>query len=252
MSFARSTALATLALAAACSEARTKPIVTAGGDGRSTSASDDSAPERGTSLVRFVNALPGNTDLGLRADQRNLFDKVAYQSVTDYREIGDRRATFSLRDTGDGGELASNSQVMGDGLRYTLIASSDEKGGAILHVVRDELIPAAGKAGIRILHAAAGLEDVDLAIVGENIPVFDRVRFGTEAALWDLEPTTVALEIRSYEGRAGLVRLPIMTLKAGRAYTIILAGVGPGRLATITFDDAPAPTVATVVIVDPR
>lgn len=250
----RFTALTALALAAACSGAQTKaPIVTTSGDGRTVSASGDSAAERGTSFVRFVNAVPGNANLGLQADRRNLFDKVAYKSVTEYQEIGDNRATFSLRDTGDGGELAANSEMMSDGFRYTLIALSDEKGGAVLHVVRDELIPATGKAGIRIFHAAAGLEDVDLAVVGESTPVFDRVRFGTEAAFKDVEPMTVEFEIRSYEGRADLVRLPVMTLKAGRAYTIILAGVGPRGLTAITFDDAPvAPKVAAVVTVDPR
>lgn len=229
-----------------CAGAQTKtPVVTNSDEGKSTSASGDAAAKRGTSFVRFVNALPGSGDLAVTADKRDLFASVGYETVTPYQETSDNIATFSLRAPGNGGELASNSETMTDGYRYTIVALSDEKGGASLRVLRDELVTDSGKARLRMIHAAPGLEDVDFVVQGWKDPVFNNISYSTEAGFKDVDPMTATFEVRRDKGGARLVTVPKMTLKAGRSYTIILTGVSPNKLSIITFDDTVVPGAVT-------
>ncbi len=225
-----------------CSGAQTKtPVVTNSDEGKSTSASGDAAAKRGTSFVRFVNALPGSGAVVMTADTRDLFGGTAYQAVTPYMEMGDNVSIFSLRAPGTGAELATNSETMTDGYRYTIVALSDEKGGASLRVLRDELVPDSGKARLRMIHAAPGLEDVDFVAQGWKDPVFNNISYSTEAGFKDVDPVTATFEIRKDKGGARLVTVPKMVLTAGRSYTIILTGISPDKLSLITFDDTVTP-----------
>ena len=225
-----------------CAGAQTKsPIVTRSEDGKSVSPSGDAAAKRGTSLVRFVNALPGSGKLTVHADERDLFSGIEFKAVTTYQELRDNLTKFPLRRDDAANEMATNSEAMTDGYRYTIVALSDEKGGASLRVFRDEVVPDSGKARIRLIHAAPGLADVDLAVVGQREPLFNDINYSMEAGFKDIDPTTVTFEIRHDKGQANLVRLPKMILAAGRAYTIILTGMAPNKLTAVTFDDTATP-----------
>lgn len=245
----RTLPLATAALLLGCGGAQTKtPVVTNSAEGKSTSASGDAAANRGTSLVRFVNALPGSGDLAITADKRDLFAGIGYQAVTQYLETSDNLSTFSLQAPGNGAELASNSETMTDGYRYTIVALSDEKGGASLRILRDELVADSGKARIRMIHAAPGLEDVDFVAQGWKDPIFNKISYSKEAGFKDVDPITATFEIRRDKGGARLVTVPKMVLTAGRSYTIILTGVAPDKLRIITFDDTVTPRAVTATI----
>ncbi len=239
--------IATAVAVLGCSGAQTKtPVVTRSDEGKSISPSGDSAAKRGTSLVRFVNAVPGSGDLAVSAEKKDLFGNVAFKAVTPYVETTDNLATFVLRTPGNVNEMATNTETMSDGYRYTLVALSNQKGGAALRVLRDELVTNAGKARIRIIHAAPGTAEVDVAVQGERDALFDSIGYANDAGFKEVDPATVTFDIRRDKGGSHLVQLPKMTLSAGRAYTIILTGTGPGKLSAIVFDDAVtgAPAVA--------
>jgi hypothetical protein len=222
----------------ACSGAQTKdPVVTVSDDGKTTSPSGDAAAKRGTSFVRFVNAMPGDAGLNLGAEKGDLFGRVDFKAVTKYLEMGDNLARFSLRATADGNEMATSSEAMSDGFRYTVVGFADSNGVASLRVLRDELVPDSGKARIRVIHAAPGIRDVDLAVQGEREPLFDDINYGTEAGYQDVAPMTATFEIRRDGGNGKVIRLPRMALEAGKAYTIVLTGKAPDQLAAFSFDD---------------
>lgn len=222
----------------ACSGAQTKdPVVTVSDDGKSTSPSGDAAAKRGTSFVRFVNAMPGDAGLNLSGDKGDLFGKVEFKAVTKYLEIDDNLARFSLRQAADGNEMASSNETMSDGFRYTVVGFADGKGSASLRVLRDELQPDSGKVRIRVIHAAPGIPDVDLAIQGHKDLVFNDINYGTEAGFKDIDPMTATFEIRREDGNGKMVRLPKMMLEAGKAYTIVLTGAAAGQLVAFSFDD---------------
>lgn len=237
------------ALLLGCAGTQTKtPVVSKSDDGTSTSASGDAAAKRGTSFVRFVNALPGSGDVVVTADQRDLFGGVGYQAVTPYIEMRDNISTFSLRAPGTSAELATNSETMTDGYRYTIVALSDEKGGASLRVLRDELVADSGKARLRMIHAAPGLEDVDFVAKGWKDPVFNNISYSAEAGFKDVDPITAQFEIRRDKGGARLVTVPKMVLTAGRSYTIVLTGLSPDKLSIITFDDTVTPSAVAAAV----
>lgn len=229
-----------LTILAGCAGAKTKePVVSTTGDGKTTSESGDSAAKRGKSLVRFVNALPGQS-LDLTTEDRATFVNVGFKEVTPYTEIGDNLVKFRVRAADGDSVLAENSETMGDGHRYTVISMPSEDGKVRMRVVRDEVMPDSGKARIRVIQATPGLSDVDVALTGQKDLVFDNIKYGTEAGYKDVTPATATLEFRMGEPPNVTVplRLKTMTLAAGRAYTLVIVGALPRGIQTIVFNDA--------------
>lgn len=231
---------AALVALAACKGAQTKtPVVTTTDNGQSVSPSGDAADRRGTSLARFVNAVPGSSKMTVKADSTALFGDVAYKTVTSYQEVQDNLERFTVQGgNAERAELAGNSEMLADGHRYTIVALRDEQGGAKLRILRDELVPDAGKARIRVIQGAPGLPEVDVAVQGQKDPIFEGVNYASEAGFKDVTPGRTVLEVREEDKSAALKRLPAMSLEVGKSYTIVLTGTA-GRLEAITFEDAP-------------
>ena len=222
--------------AIACRSSKTEqPVQTTTESGKSTSPSGVSADRRGTTLVRVVNALPGKVSVDVAADERVLFSSVGYQDVTDFQELRENVARFVVRPAGKDTLLAENKEVMGDGARYTLVALPDGKGGAQLRVLRDDLVTDPGKTKIRVINAAAGMEDVKVTVQGQKDPLFDNVALGVEAGYKDVEPMTATLVFQPKTGAA--VTIQKMKLDPGRAYTIVLTGAAGRKVETVRFDD---------------
>lgn len=234
-----------LALIAGCAGAKTEqPVVTTSGDGKTTSAAGTEAAKRGKSLVRFVNAVPGETGLDLSADERTTFYNVEFKTVTPYTEIGDNLVKFELRGADSDSVLANNTESMGDGYRYTIVAMPTSDNQYKLRVLRDEVVTDSGKARIRVINAAPGLPDADVLVAGQKDPLFDNVAFGTEAGFKDVAPATATVEIRGNDNPTPPIRLRNVALTSGKAYTIVIAAAKPRGIVAITFNDVVRPTLA--------
>lgn len=228
-----------LALVIGCKGAQTKnPVVTTTDEGQtSASPAGTEVAGRDRSLVRLVNALPSKHHLDIGGDDRTVFAGVSYKDVTPYIEVGDNVVTFRLRNAGTDSALATNTETMKDGFRYTMVALPDDKGGARLILLRDEVVPDAGKARLRVINAAPGVDDADVAIQGQKAALFDNIAYGAEAGYKDLAPMTATIEIRRDVKSGRTVLLKDMQFEAGKAYTIVLTGALPRDIETITFDD---------------
>jgi len=223
--------------ALACSPSKTKaPVETTTDAGKSTSPAGTAAQKRGMTLVRVVNALPGKMKVAVHADDRLLFDHLAYQDVTDYIELKENVAHFTVKPNGKDTVLADNREVMGDGARYTLVALPDGEGGHTLRVLRDELVPDSGKTRIRVINAAPGLQTVKVMVQGQAEPLFSDVALGVEAGYKDVEPTTATLLFQAKPG-APVVRVDRLKLVAGHAYTVVLTGAAGHKVEAVEFDD---------------
>lgn len=223
-------------LALACSPSKTKqPVETQTESGKTTSPSGVSADRRGTTLLRVVNALPGKQSIDVAADARVLFTSVGYQDVTDFQELRDNVAQFTVRPAGKDTVLAENKEVVGDGARYTLVALPDDKGNVLLRVLRDELVTDPAKTKLRVINAAPAMEGVKVTVQGQDTPLFSGIALGTEAGYKDVEPTTATLVFQPKEGVP--LRIDKMKLDPGRAYTIVLTGTTGHKAETVRFDD---------------
>ena len=218
-------------------ESDTAAVTTRSDSSASISPSSDAAKERGISMVRFVNAVPSSGPLDVMTDSVALFSAVEYGSVTAYREIRDNISAFTLRPKGRDPQLIGNTETMRDGGRYTVVALPDRDGGTTLRVMKDDLATDSGKARIRVVNAAPGNDDVDIVMTGQKDALFDDIDYGTEAGFKDVDPIETSFAIRREESQRDIATVKRMTLKAGRAYTIVLAGGAGSVLRAISFSD---------------
>jgi hypothetical protein len=222
-----------------------KPVATTTTRGTSTSPSGDATDARGTSQVRFVSALPAAQRIDLSSENGVVFSAVPYKTVTPYKELTDNAAKFSIRSAGATSEtLADNNEAMADGHRYTLVALPEEKGkGAQLKAFRDEVVPDAGKAKVRVIHAAPNFGEVDVQFAGQKDALFEDIDFGHEAGYKEIDPQSGTLQLRRDGGENAkavkVVDAGRMQFEAGRAYTLVVAGSNPARPDVIKFVDEP-------------
>jgi len=228
--------VAAIALAA-CGRAETdQPVATTTAAGTTVSPSGTAAAKNGTSLVRFVNALPSPKGLDVKVNERVLFENVATKTVTPYAEVATNAPRFTLRGAGKDSTMAENKEVVVDGRRYTAVALPKPDGTSELRLWRDDLVPDAGKARIRVIHAAPGIDDVRIGVAGSDQPLFTGVSYASEAGFKDVEPNDLMLVIRRNVAGADPIKLKAMRLSPGHAYTIVLVTM-KGKLDVITFED---------------
>ena len=199
----------------------------------------DSADARGHSLVRVVNAVNGGKDAVVEMDNQTIFDGVKAATVTDYREVKTNLANFTVKEMGgtEGLKVAENDEVLMDGNRYTVILMSEDVAKNALRVVKDEVIPDSGKARIRVIHAAPGAPELDIAISGSKDKLFSGVNFKSEAGYKDVDPTTLTLVVTPQDEKRVLLRIPNVALKAGTATTVVITGAN--KLSSFKFTDTP-------------
>src|SRR6188474_1273880 len=87
--------LGAAALVLAACNASSRPVTTKSDQGTSKSPSGEAAADRDNSLVRVVNAT--GSARTLLADDKTLFDSVAPDQVTPYKEVKENMVTFSVQ-----------------------------------------------------------------------------------------------------------------------------------------------------------
>ncbi len=219
-------------------------IETTSGGETNISASADSASARGNAMVRFINVADATRMASLQIDGTTLFDSVKATSVTDFREVSQTRGHFTARlvGTNDTATVASGDKTLMDGNRYSVVMLSENMATRVLRVVQDEVIPDSGMARIRVLHAASGGPAIDVRAVNGTENLFSGVTFESEAGYKDVQPSTLALQVRTKDTDTVLLTLAPMTLTRGTATTIVIYGAT--KLAAFVFTDAMMPAMA--------
>lgn len=186
---------------------------------RTTTSGGDQA------LVRFVNADPRTPSADLWFGDRSVAANIAYKNVTPYMPLPDERSTFKLRSAGSTADLATNSEGLSEGRRYTVVAMRSPDGSARLVAVSDTLTaPAPGKAKVRMINSAPRAGEVSLATAGEESDIVDDLNFGNSSDFKEVDATRRTLEIRREGTHVGAVRLNTLQIQPGRLYTIVVTG----------------------------
>jgi hypothetical protein len=231
-------AVAVVIVAGGCQQKDSSPIKTTSAGETNVSPPADSLKARGHSLVRMVNAVTAGGDVTVQISDQPLFRDVKPGSVTDYREIANTLADFSVRAAGiaDGFMIAEKERLLRDGNRYTVFLIAENLSKSTLRVVHDNVIPDSGKARIRVIHAAPGGPALDVSIVGATDKLFSGVNFTREAGFKDVAPGSVTLELKAKDSPKVLLRLPAIELERGTATTIVVTGAS--KLGFFKFTDA--------------
>lgn len=204
--------------------------------GRTVSPSGRDVAGRGTSLLRFVSALPGG-GVDLESNRSPVFRNVGYRSVTPYTEVGENVTLLSLLQAGRDSVIADNRELLADGERYTIVALPDAQGSPRLRVMRDVLQPERNRARLRIVNAIPDITSVDIGLEGATEPLFRAVASGDETGFRNMEPATVTIVVRRDATSGPILRVERVLLQAGRARTIVLTRTARHRLESLSFED---------------
>lgn len=230
------------AVLAGCSkDAQTDAAVTTDmpGAATATSMSGDSAEQRGVALVRVVNAALSSSAMVVRSDDTHQLPTVEFKKVSVYTPIDDNWVTFQVRGTPTAGyePLETNRELLTDGNRYTLVVLRDDGGRYRTRILRDEISSDQSQAFLRVIHAASGVDEVDIVAEGKDT-VFKGVNFTSEAGFKPMAPWSGTLEIRSEDGGRLLHTLRNLKLEAGKSYTVVLTANAAGAVESFWFEDA--------------
>ncbi len=189
--FPASSVLIGALVAASCSKPSLPTETTVEG-ATSTAPSTADAKQEHKTLLRFINATGGAKDLYFQDELA--FRSVESAGVTSYLALpsprGDAHHELKLYDSASpvGKPLITDSEPETTGHRYTVLALED-RGKLTLTVIPDQLkAPTAGKAKVRSIHTAPGVD------------------FGRFTEYKEIAPTA--------------------SLEAGKLYTIVLFGEG--------------------------
>jgi hypothetical protein len=148
--------------------------------------------------------------------------------------------TFEVSATGDSAfePLATNRELLTDGHRYTIVVTQDSARKFETRVLRDEIADDTTNAMLRVVHAARGVDEVNIVRRGVEGMLLEGVNFTMEAGYRAVDPWSGTLEIRNEDGNRLLLTIPNLTLQAGKSYTIVLTRNAAGKLESFRFDDS--------------
>ena len=185
--------------------------------------------------VRFVNAAGGSDAVQLQATVGGkdvaIGGATAFGQATDFTSVPAGDAEFSL--TG-GGKAPPAKQTLQNGRSYTAVALSKGSNGLSLQVMKNGR-GVAGDARIRVLHVAPELGTPDVRIGDRTIA--QGVSFRSATDYLTLGPGTYELKITKPNGGDPILTEQV-SLAAGTASTVILAGSGGSAAQAIVVQDA--------------
>jgi hypothetical protein len=232
------------AMLTACSDPSSNaPVTTTTPEGQSAAPASAAAARRDTALVRMVHAIPSGSTVDVTADDMRMFEGVSFRDITSYKEVAGQRYAFALRGAGtpaNGEPLARNSEGLDDGEYYTVFALPGDDGQPTLRVVEDDHeVPEAGKARVRVVHAAANAGELDVVVAGQQDALISGVDFRAVTGYDEIDPQVGELTLRTHGGTTAVANLGNVSLEAGKTYTIVVVG-GTGSKAaveTLVFQD---------------
>ncbi|MBL8216405.1 MAG: DUF4397 domain-containing protein [Bryobacterales bacterium] len=229
--------LSLTALVCSCSRPADPPVAVETTTAGQTTASAAASRER--ALVRFVNADPHRVALDLWFEKEKVFSSVAFRDVTPYREVPASRQMFSIRTSGQMQELATNSEGLTDGRRYTFVAIMKPDGGTTLRATEDDLSAnATGRPKLRLIHAAPNAGELTLIPTNRaKDPLFDDIDFQSTTSFKELGPSLTAFHLyRDDKKEEPALNLTQLNLQPDRFYTLVITGA-KGSLESIRIED---------------
>ncbi len=240
--------LVAMTLIVACdrTESSTTTVTTSTPAGTSTVPSSAAAGQRDDALVRVVHAVPSGSSFDLFVGDLLLFDGLAFKTVTPYRAVDGKRYAFALRPAGmaQAKPLSSNTEDLDKGQFYTAIAMPGDGYGPELRVVSDHLdSPSAGKARLRVVHAAGDAGTIDVRAANRAAAFFDSLAYQSVSDYRDVEPVNGQLEIVGAGQAAPVIAATMGNLEAGRFYTLVVVGnaSAPTKVEAFLIEDALSP-----------
>ncbi len=230
---------ALLTIATACSSNKTaeRSEVASSGDGKGTAPSSAAAKKADLAMVRFINGTTTSKDLSF--GDAVAFSDTGARDITEYKELAAERHEFKLFAKDDKtNALATDSEGLGAGKHYTIIAYNEKNGKANLDPVADDLTPPSpGQAKVRVVNLAPGAKNIDLYAGGKTSALISGAGLDHPTDYKEVAPAEASLDVRSTISKKNSAPVKDMTLEAGKLYTILVFEDKHGKLKVKTVKD---------------
>src|SRR5215203_1962391 len=199
-------------------------------------------PAFASAELRFVHAVPGAGPATLNVSVEGSgvsSSPVSFGTVAKALEVDSGDATLTLA-PGDGGDaLASASESLKDGKRYTVVALPQKDGDkADLRVFEDGK-PKAGEARVRAIHAGPELGEPDVRV--DERPIAESLAYAGATDYVEVPPGTHDIAVTRAGGEGGaLATKKAVPLTAGTATTAVVVGSRGQQTKILTFSDGTA------------
>jgi hypothetical protein len=188
--------------------------------------------------LRLIDARPGSDtvrlDVAVGSQRTPAGGETRYGQVTPYVNVAPGTATLELMSGGGSSAAAEASQELVDGVSYTAVAIAKGSAGFALKVLRDGRAKA-GKARLRVVHAAPELGSPDVRLGGRTVA--EAVGFRSATPYLTVDPGSYALAV-ARPGSDEAIFEKRVTLTAGSASTAVLAGSAGATERVILATDA--------------
>jgi len=217
-------ALFVLLLGAGCQSKTTVPSESTVGTKTSQAPAGTDVAKRNNALVRLVNARTDQVDVYF--GDVKAFAEVDGQKITGYSELPAERHDLKVLPTGKDpvtATVATNSEGLSEGMHYTVVAFTKKDGTPGITLFKDELTsPANGKARVRVINYATGVDEVDVYPAGQKDSLVKGVNFNSATGYKDVDPSIKTVEIHKSGDKQIAARTPDLTLAAGKTYTLLV------------------------------
>jgi hypothetical protein len=108
-------------------------------------------------------------------------------------------------------------------VHYTAVAFKNKDGSAGITLFKDDLTnPSNGKARLRIINVATGVDEVDVYPLGQKDTLVKGVDFNSATGYQEVDPSIKTLEIHKKGNKEVAATVPDLTLLPGKTYTLFV------------------------------
>lgn len=206
---------------------------------------DSSGPEDRASL-RFVHAAPGTGAVNARWGDAQVFAAVPYGGTASYEAIRSGERALAVRAAGAAADLVASELELDDDGVYTVLLLKPGAAASLSLLVDDNAAPAAGKAKLRVVHAAAAIAgNVDIYVTAPDADLATQtavaagVQPGKASAYLVRDPGTYRIRYTTAGTKTVRFDAGTITLAAGQVRTVLAidAAAGGGAMQAITLQD---------------
>ena len=189
----------------------------------------------GRARVRVIHASPTTPPVDIVVNDSAAISGLSYKSATPYVRVPASTVRAAVVRAGsDTAVLAPTDLTFPEGRDYTVVALGKTEGDAVapLILADENAAPPAGKARLRVLHAAPGAPAVDV-LVNDRVAI-SNLAFGKAPVLYtQLDAGTYQIKIVPTSGGAPVLGPLPLALRAGKVYTVIATGSFANKTLTV-------------------
>lgn len=188
---------------------------------------DDSTGPQEQGRIRVVHAISDVTTTDIMIDGNKVKAALAYKSADAYRVGAAGSHPVKVRKANATADLVSVNHTIATDKDYTIIAYGSEAQPKSIVLTDDNAAPAAGKAKVRVVHAADGEPNVDVYVLedagdlGAATATATNIAAGAASAYATVDADTYVVILTGVGNKTAVLTVQNVDLTNGKIRTIV-------------------------------